>query len=333
MYYSPNEISQDYFALRPVDEVQEEQQTRAGASFRLEPGTAIGIAGPSASGKSTLARALAGIWTPRGGKMSLTGAALEQYGEKVLARHLGWLPQEVVLFEGTVAENIARLMPEPDPEAVIAAARHAGAHEMIPALPGGDDFGVAAGGAALSGGQRQRIALARAFYGEPVVVVLDEPDVHLDAEGATALNGAIARLKARGGAAVIVAHRPTTFTECDTVYVMKRDRQIRSAAPEPGVSGPPARNGARVLRAQAGSPRVSDARGAAERRARMGGHGVDLRGGDRLGPGRDREPQPGGGAHRRRHGTRDSGVQRRSGEGGPGCWCGSTAGSCAPSTR
>ena len=219
-----------------------------GVSFRLEPGHAVGIAGPSASGKSTLARALAGVWPPVSGKAILGGAALDQYGEEALARHLGWLPQEVVLFDGSVAENIARLDPDPDPEAVVEAAIRAGAHEMILALPGGYDFGVAAGGAALSGGQRQRIALARAFYGDPAVVVLDEPDAHLDAAGADALNRAVADLKARGGAAAIVAHRPTAFAECDVVYLMENG-QARPAGgflPNPG-----------------GTPRAQDAAAAA----------------------------------------------------------------------
>ena len=195
-----------------------------GVSLRLEPGQAIGIAGPSASGKSSLLRALAGVWPPAAGKVTLGGAALDQYGEDVLARHVGWLPQEVVLFDGTAAENISRLDPEPDTGAVIRAAEQAGAHEMILGLPGGYDFQVAAGGAALSGGQRQRIALARVFYGEPVVVLLDEPDAHLDAAGAEALNRAVAGLKARGGAAVIVAHRPGAFAECDTVHLMEAGR-------------------------------------------------------------------------------------------------------------
>ena len=195
-----------------------------GVSFRVEPGEAIGIAGASATGKSTLARALAGVWPPLAGKATLGGAALDQYGEEALARHLGWLPQEVVLFGGTVAENIARLDPEPDPDRVVEAAMRAGAHEMILALPGGYDFEVAAGGAALSGGQRQRIGLARAFYGDPVVVVLDEPDAHLDAAGAAALNRAVAELKARGGAAIVVAHRPATFAECDSVLVMEHGK-------------------------------------------------------------------------------------------------------------
>ena len=205
------------------------------ASFALPPGSAVGIAGPSAAGKSTLARALAGVWTPLSGRVTLAGAALDQYGEAARSRHLGWLPQEVVLFEGTVAENIARLDPRPDPEAVVAAARHAGAHEMILSLPGGYAYQVAAGGAALSGGQRQRIALARAFHGDPVVVVLDEPDAHLDAEGSAALGRAVAALKARDGAAVIVAHRSGAFAQCDAVLAMS-DGALRpvEAGPEPG---------------------------------------------------------------------------------------------------
>ena len=204
-----------------------------GVSFRLEPGHALGIAGPSASGKSTLVRALAGVWPPLAGKATLGGAALDQYGEEALARHVGWLPQEVVLFGGTVAENIARLDPEPDPDAVVDAAIRAGAHEMILALPGGYDFSVAAGGAALSGGQRQRIALARAFYGDPIVVLLDEPDAHLDIAGAEALNRAVAEQKLRGGAAIIVAHRPTTFAECDSVLAMEQGQLRPPSVPVP----------------------------------------------------------------------------------------------------
>ncbi|MCY3844398.1 MAG: type I secretion system permease/ATPase [Acidobacteria bacterium] len=221
-----------------------------GASFRLEPGQAAGIAGPSASGKSTLARALAGVWPPVGGSIRLDGAELDQYHPSVLGHHIGYLPQEVVLFDGTVAENIARLDPEPNASAIIDAAKRTGAHEMILRLPGGYDFQVAAGGAALSGGQRQRIALARAFYGSPVVVVMDEPDSNLDSAGTMALAGAVKALKARGGAAVIVAHRPGAFAQCDTVYLMESGRPVPASAGkqkapvrtlEPGARKRPAR--------------------------------------------------------------------------------------------
>ena len=208
-----------------------------GVSLRLEPGSAVGIVGPSASGKSTLAKALAGVWPPLAGKVTLGGAALDQYGEEALARHIGWLPQDVVLFEGSVAENIARLEPESDAGAVIRAAYCAGAHEMILSLPGGYDFRVAAGGAALSGGQRQRIALARAFYGEPAVVVLDEPDAHLDRAGVHALQRAVEGLKARGGSAVIVSHRPHALAQCDVVHLMVGGR-IRPVTPSDGTPDP-----------------------------------------------------------------------------------------------
>ena len=199
-----------------------------GASFRLEPGQAAGIAGASASGKSTLARALAGVYRPLGGSVRLDGAELDQYGP-ALGRHVGYLPQEVVLFEGTVAENIARMSPDAKDEDIVAAAKRTGAHEMILKLPGGYDFQVSAGGAALSGGQRQRIALARAFYGTPVVVVMDEPDSNLDAEGTMALARAVEGHKKRGGAAVIVAHRHGAFAQCDTVYVMEAGCPVPAA--------------------------------------------------------------------------------------------------------
>ena len=206
-----------------------------GASLRLEPGQAAGIAGPSASGKSTFARALAGVWRPMGGSVRLDGAELDQYGAD-LGRHIGYLPQEVVLFDGSVAENIARLTPGADDRGIVEAAKRTGAHEMILGLPDGYDFQVSAGGAALSGGQRQRIALARAFYDSPVVVVMDEPDSNLDAEGTMALSRAVEHHKKRGGAAVIVAHRHGAFAQCDTVYLMEAGRPVsatsgRGAAP------------------------------------------------------------------------------------------------------
>ena len=216
-----------------------------GASVRLKPGRAAGIAGASASGKSTLARALAGVWRPLGGSVRLDGAELEQYGES-LGRHIGYLPQEVVLFEGTVAENIARFSPSAKDVDIVEAAKRTGGHEMILALPDGYDFQVSAGGAALSGGQRQRIALARAFYGSPVVVVMDEPDSNLDAEGTMALARAVAGHKKRGGAAVIVAHRHGAFAQCDTVYLMENGRPVpassgRGASPVKQLQSRPAK--------------------------------------------------------------------------------------------
>ena len=222
-----------------------------GVSLRVEPGQAVGITGPSGSGKSTLVRAFVGVWPPAAGEVRLGGAALDQYEETVLARHVGWLPQEVVLFEGSVAQNIARLDSDPDPETVVRAAAQAGAHEMVLGLPGGYDFQVSAGGAALSGGQRQRIALARAFFGEPVVVVLDEPDAHLDAEGRQALLRAIAAHKARGGAAVVIAHHPATFAECDAIHRMEGGTLRPVAPPES-----PARSAAMVPVRDAGAPAV-----------------------------------------------------------------------------
>ena len=195
------------------------------ASLQLGPGQAAGIAGPSASGKTTFARALAGVWPTAGGSIRLDGAELDQYGDD-LGRHIGYLPQEVVLFDGTVAENIARLSPDATDEQIVEAAKRTGAHEMILGLPDGYDFRVSAGGAALSGGQRQRIALARAFFGSPVIVVMDEPDSNLDAEGAMALARAVEGHKSRGGAAVIVAHRHGAFAQCDVVYLMENGRPV-----------------------------------------------------------------------------------------------------------
>ena len=206
-----------------------------GASLKLEPGQAAGIAGPSASGKSTLARALAGVWRPYGGSVRLDGAELEHYGD-TLGRYVGYLPQEVVLFEGTVAQNIARFSPDASDEDVVDAAKRTGGHEMILGLQGGYDFQVSAGGAALSGGQRQRIAMARAFYGSPALVVMDEPDSNLDADGTMALARAVEGHKKRGGTVVIVAHRHGAFAQCDIVYLMENGRPVpatsgRSSAP------------------------------------------------------------------------------------------------------
>jgi PrtD family type I secretion system ABC transporter len=190
-------------------------------SFEVKPGQAVGVIGPSGSGKSTLARALTGVWQPAGGKIRLDGASLDQYPADVLGQHIGYLPQRVQLFEGTIAENIARLSSTPDPDKIVAAARKAAAHEMILKLPDGYDTRVSAAGGRLSGGQVQRIGLARAMYGDPVILVLDEPNSNLDNEGSEALNQAIRAMKAEGRSVLIMAHRPAAIQECDTLMVLE----------------------------------------------------------------------------------------------------------------
>jgi ATP-binding cassette subfamily C protein len=190
-------------------------------SFRLEPGQALGVIGPSGSGKSTLARALIGVWRPAGGKVRLDGAALDQYDPDVLGSYMGYLPQRVSLFDGTIAENIARLRADPDGARVVEAAKKAAAHDMILKLPDGYDTRVSAIGGRLSGGQIQRIGLARAMYGDPVILVLDEPNSNLDNDGSMALNIAIRAMKEAGKSILIMAHRPAAIQECDLLMVME----------------------------------------------------------------------------------------------------------------
>jgi ATP-binding cassette subfamily C protein len=189
-------------------------------SFTVSPGEALGVIGTSGSGKSTLARALTGVWWPSGGQIRLDGATLAQYRPEKLAEYIGYLPQRVTLFEGTIAENIARLATKPDDAKVVAAAKQAAAHEMILKLVNGYDTPVQTAGTQLSGGQIQRIGLARALYDNPVMLVLDEPNANLDNEGSEALNVAIRKVKAEGGAVLIMAHRPAAIKECDTLLVL-----------------------------------------------------------------------------------------------------------------
>jgi ATP-binding cassette subfamily C protein len=196
-----------------------------GVSFALEPGQALGVIGPSGAGKSSLARAVIGAWAPATGKVRLDGAALDQYDPDVLGRLVGYLPQRIVLFDGSIAENIARLDANPDPTAIVRAAQRAGAHDMITALPDGYDTQISTHGGRLSGGQVQRIGLARALYGDPVLVVLDEPNSNLDADGSAALNGAIRALKAEGAAVLIMAHRPAAIQECDLLIMLQAGAQ------------------------------------------------------------------------------------------------------------
>jgi ATP-binding cassette, subfamily C, type I secretion system permease/ATPase len=195
------------------------------ASFALKPGQGLGIIGPSASGKSSLVRAIVGVWVSARGKVRLDGAALEQWSSEALGRHIGYLPQDVELFAGTVAQNINRFDPEPDAQAMIAAAGAAGVHEMVLRLPNGYDTQIGEGGAALSAGQRQRIALARALYRDPFLVVLDEPNSNLDADGDQALTQAIMGVRARGGIVIVVAHRTSALAGVDQLIVMGEGRQ------------------------------------------------------------------------------------------------------------
>jgi len=191
-----------------------------GVTFRLDAGQALGLIGPSGSGKSTLARALVGVWPLARGAILLDGARLDQWDIDQLGRSLGYLPQDVELFDGTVAENIARLDPAMTSEAVLKAAAAAGAHDLIVGLPDGYETVIGERGTALSGGQRQRIALARALYGDPFLVVLDEPNASLDNEGDEALTEAIRGVKARGGICVVITHRTSGLAAVDLIGAM-----------------------------------------------------------------------------------------------------------------
>jgi ATP-binding cassette, subfamily C, bacterial PrsD len=189
-------------------------------TFDVKAGQAVGLIGPSASGKSTLGKALVSVWMPTRGTVQLDGALLSQWASEELGRSIGYLPQDVELFDGTIADNIARFDPDMQTETVLAAAISAGAHELITSFPAGYDTMIGERGTALSGGQRQRIALARALYGQPFLVVLDEPNAHLDAAGDEALMRAIHSIKQRGGIAIVITHRPSGLTATDIVGVM-----------------------------------------------------------------------------------------------------------------
>jgi PrtD family type I secretion system ABC transporter len=209
------------------------------ASFRLSAGQALGIIGPSAAGKSCLVRGIVGVWSPARGKVRLDGAALEHWGAEALGRHIGYLPQDVELFAGTVAQNISRFELEPDPQALIAAANATLVHELVLRLPDGYETQIGERGVALSAGQRQRIALARALYRDPFLVVLDEPNSNLDAEGDQALTQAILSVRARGGIAIVVAHRTSALAGVDQLLVLTEGR-VQAFGPKDQVLSKPA---------------------------------------------------------------------------------------------
>lgn len=229
------------------------------ASFSLKAGQALGVIGPSGSGKSSLSRLLVGVWNPASGRVCLDGASLDQWSPDDLGQHTGYLPQDVELFAGTVAENIARFEPGAPSERVIAAARAAGVHDLVLTMAQGYDTPIGEGGAVLSAGQRQRIALARALYGDPFLVVLDEPNSNLDAEGEAALTSAILGVRVRGGIVVVVAHRPSALAGVDMVLAMADGRV--------GAFGPKDEVLSRVLRP------VDTAAQAPRRAAAQGGSG------------------------------------------------------------
>jgi ATP-binding cassette subfamily C exporter for protease/lipase len=222
-------------------------------TFDLQPGDGMGVIGPSASGKSTLAKLLVGVWMPDRGTIRLDGATYEQWPPEQIGPRVGYLPQQVELIEGTIAENIGRFDPNANDEAIVAAAQLANVHEMILSLPDGYGTRLDARPLPLSGGQLQRIALARAVFGDPCLLVLDEPNANLDAEGDAALAEAIRTMRARGCTVIVMAHRPSAITAVDLLLMLKSGKQIafgpkadvlrrvtRREAPVAAVDGTPA---------------------------------------------------------------------------------------------
>lgn len=221
--------------------------TVQGVDFRLKAGDGLAIIGPSAAGKSSLARAIVGIWRPARGAVRLDGATIDQWAPDTLGRSIGYLPQTVDLFTGTVAENISRFADVPDPDAIIAAARTAGVHDMIVRLAQGYDTPVGADGRHLSGGQQQRIALARALYGDPFLLLLDEPNSNLDAEGDAALEQAVSSVRLRGGIVILISHRPSALARVNMALFLrdgrmeafgKRDDVLRRVTVRPAEEAP-----------------------------------------------------------------------------------------------
>jgi PrtD family type I secretion system ABC transporter len=205
-------------------------------NFVLEAGMGLGVIGPSGSGKSSLVRALVGVWQPVRGKVRLDGAALDQWSSDILGRHVGYLPQDVELFGGTVAQNICRFDPDAKSDGIIAAAKEAGVHDMIIKMRDGYDTQIGDQGGALSAGQAQRVALARALYGDPFLIVLDEPNSNLDAEGDEALTRAVRGARERGAIVVVVAHRPVGIEAVDQLLVLK-DGRMQAFGPKETVLG------------------------------------------------------------------------------------------------
>jgi len=220
-------------------------------SFKVPAGTVLGVIGPSASGKSSLARAITGLWPAAIGTIRLDKAALSQWEPNELGRHIGYLPQDVALFDGSIADNISRFDKNMEPEPVISAAKAAGVYDMIVKLPDGFDTVIGEGGSRLSAGQRQRIALARALYGDPFLVVLDEPNSNLDAEGETGLTAALTGVRERGGIAIVIAHRPSALAAADKVMIVAGG-QMQAFGPKKEILGAPPKQAGTAALAIAG---------------------------------------------------------------------------------
>jgi ATP-binding cassette subfamily C protein len=215
VYYS---FSQNQPSLNQPDQPK---YILKGVSFAVEPGQLVAIIGPSATGKSTLAKIITGVWKSTSGSVRLDGAEIYRWNREDFGRHVGYLPQGIELFSGTIKQNIARLSENPDPEKVIEAAKMAGAHEMILKFPDEYDSDIGVAGSNLSGGQRQRIGLARAFYNNPKLVVLDEPNSNLDEAGEIALANALKQAKSKGTAVIIISHRPSILSVVDKIVVIQ----------------------------------------------------------------------------------------------------------------
>ncbi len=192
-----------------------------GVSFSVEPGEILAVIGPSASGKSTLAKIMVGVWKCISGTVRLDGGEIYRWNREDFGKHMGYVPQGIELFSGSLKQNIARMSENPDPEKVVAAAKMAGAHEMILRFPEGYDSDIGVGGSNLSGGQRQRMALARAFYGDPKLLILDEPNANLDEAGEIALSQALLNAKAKGMAVVVISHRPSILSVVDKILILQ----------------------------------------------------------------------------------------------------------------
>jgi PrtD family type I secretion system ABC transporter len=195
-------------------------------SFSLKAGMGLALLGASASGKTSLSKALVGIWPAKGGAVRLDGAAIDQWRSEDLGRHIGYLPQDVALFDGTIAENICRFDERPTSEAIIRAAKISGVHDLIVRLPNGYSTQIGQGGSSLSAGQRQRIGLARAVYGDPFLVVLDEPNANLDTDGENALSRAIQILRQNKSIVIVISHRPSVIAALDMALVLYEGKSI-----------------------------------------------------------------------------------------------------------